>query len=185
METRNCSSVLLLKQDCCSRSTTQGTNVNEILWTSSSAAETAVINSQGYFQPTLVRFTQPGSGVIWAEPLCWIWLQECTTNIQRDEPVNYSLLYPALPPSSRNLSAHLVYLRLMSTQLLIRHLSSCIQMWNSFVISVTHQVISTMLLIPEASLVTLGHSALSDDEDASIHTGWHDPQTEFKKEQIR
>lgn len=91
VETRNCSSVLLLKQDCCSQSTTQGTNVNEILWTSSSAAETAVINSQGYFQPTLVRFTQPGSGVIWAEPLCWIWFQECTTNIQRDEPVNYSL----------------------------------------------------------------------------------------------
>lgn len=52
-------------------------------------------------------------------------------------------------------------------------------MWNSFAISVAHQVILTMLLIPGASLVTLGHTALSDDEDTSIQAGWQDPQTEF------
>lgn len=105
METRNCSRVLLSKQDYCSQSTTQGTNVNEILWTSSSAAETAVINSQGYFQATLVRFTQPASGLVLAEPPCWIWLQECTTNTQQDEPVNYSLFCPAPRPSSINVTA--------------------------------------------------------------------------------
>lgn len=47
---------------------TPGTNVGEILWTSSSHAETAVINSRGYFQTTLVRFTQRRvwSGPRWA-----------------------------------------------------------------------------------------------------------------------
>ncbi len=77
------------------QSTTQGTNVNEILWTSSSAAETAVINSRCYFQAALVSFTQPRSDLVWAESLCRIWLQDCTANIQQDEPVNYSLLCPA------------------------------------------------------------------------------------------
>lgn len=44
---------------------TPGTNVGEILWTSSSHAETAVINSRGYFQTTLVRFTQRR---VWSGP---------------------------------------------------------------------------------------------------------------------
>lgn len=85
-----------------SQSRTQGTNVNEILWTSSSAAETAVINRQVYFQATLVRFTQPWSDLVWAEPPCGIWLQDCTTNIQQDEPVNYSLLCSAPRPSNHH-----------------------------------------------------------------------------------
>lgn len=49
------------------RGPTPGTNVCEILWTSSSHAETAVINSWGYFQTTLVRFTQRR---VWSGP-CW------------------------------------------------------------------------------------------------------------------
>lgn len=88
-----------------SQSGTQGTNVNEILWISSSAAVTAVINRQVYFQATLVRFTQPWSDLVWVEPLCRIWLRDCTTNIQQDEPVNYSSHCSAPHPLNRHVAS--------------------------------------------------------------------------------
>ena len=111
----NCYHVLLSEQDYCPQSTTQGTNVNEILWTSSSAAETEVINSQGYFQATLVRFAQPRSERVWAQPPCGIWLQNCTANTQRDEPVNCSSLCPAPRPSNAHLSGFQCVVSTMST----------------------------------------------------------------------
>lgn len=73
---------------------TPGTNVGEILWTSSSHAETAVINSWGYFQTTLVRFTQRcvWSGPGWASG-AGSGYRSVPTNIQRHRPANCSSLY--------------------------------------------------------------------------------------------
>lgn len=71
-----------------------------------------------------MRFTLAWSDLVWAEPPCGIWLQDCTTNTQQDEPVNYSLLsnYPAVPSVHRTdtyctMKCASVYLCIMSMQL--------------------------------------------------------------------
>ena len=64
---------LLCEPDCSSQGKTWGTHVSETFWTSSRAAGTAGINSQGYFQAALVS---PG---LHRAP-CWLWFQAWATN---------------------------------------------------------------------------------------------------------
>lgn len=77
--------------NCCSTAAVEAscwpTNISEILWTSSPAAETAVINSPGYFQATLVRFTQAGADLV------WLWLQDWPTSTQQSDLVNCELVW--------------------------------------------------------------------------------------------